>query len=388
MAAGRRNDWNPLVIVANLLFALMALALIGSALAANHGWADRHFLPVFARSRAEQLQIIDVMRLVLTASGLLGLAFTRARLVRAIRAGQGRQFLISAVSILLAVAAAFGATELILRTRTWQAAQERWGVDEPHRVRDRELGWIFQANHIGTKPISGRLVTYTIGRTGYRVRTVDDPFDFARPTILLAGESILLGYGLNWHETIAARLQARTGLQVANLSVNAYANDQMYLRLRRELPRFRRPAAVVIPFVPMLFDRALDRDRPHLDEDLRWHAGAPPPWRLVELARRILRYRSGDSIERGVRLTRNVLRAEIALVRARGARPIVLVPEYLPEEPTERAVRRRVLDEAQIPYVLVRLPPGWRLSEDRHPDPRGARAIADAIAAQLHDQGG
>ena len=383
MAGGGRTDRSPAVAATNIAFALAGLALVGLALAANHNWADRHFLPTFARSRGQQLQIVDALRLILVAAGLAGLLFTRSRLVRALRAGHARRTLVSALSILVAVIAAVGTTELILRSRTWRATQERWGIEEPRRVRDPQLGWTFLANHIGTKPVDSRLVTYTISRFGYRVRNVDDPFGFDRPTIIFAGESIMLGYGLQWPETIAAQVQARTGLQVANLSVNAYAADQMYLRLRRELPRFRRPVAVVIPFVPMLFDRDLDRDRPHLDESLRWHPGRPPPWRLVELVRRVLRYRSEKRIAAGVLATQRVLRAEIALARSRGARPIVIVPEYVPEEPIERAVRQRVLDAAGIPYLLVPLQPGWRLTEDRHPDPRGARAIAEAISAAV-----
>ena len=40
--------------------------------------------------------------------------------------------------------------------------------------------------------------------------------------------------------------------------------DQIYLRLVRELPQFRRPTAVVAIFMTELFGRNLDEDRPHL----------------------------------------------------------------------------------------------------------------------------
>ena len=383
MAGGGRTDRTPAVVAAYSFFLLAGLAPIALALVLDHGWANRHFLPTFAWPRVRQLQIVDTLRILTATFGLILMALVGPRFVRAVRDGRGRRAIGSAVSVLLAVAAATGVSEAVLRTRTWHATQERWGIEEPRRVRNRELGWTYLPNHIGTKPIDGRLVTYTIDRFGYRVRSIGDPLDFSRPTILLAGESILLGYGLQWPETIAAHVQARTGLQVANLSVNAYGSDQIHLRLRRELPRFRRPVAVVIPFVPMLFDRDLDRDRPHLDENLRWHPGSPPSWRLVGLVRRVLRYRSEQSIAAGVLMAQRALRADIALARSRGARPIILVPEYVPEEPTERAVRERVLDAAHIPYVLVRLQPGWRLVEDRHPDPRGAQAIAEAISRTL-----
>jgi hypothetical protein len=125
------------------------------------------------------------------------------------------------------------------------------------------------------------------------------------------------------------------------------------------LPRFEHPVAVVVPFMARLFDRNLDRDRPHLDPALRWHAGDKPPLRLVELARRATRYRGRGSIEEGVAMTRAALRASLALARARGARAIVLVPQFLPEEDGEREVRREVLDEATSPICSSRsIPPG------------------------------
>jgi hypothetical protein len=140
---------------------------------------------------------------------------------------------------------------------------------------------------------------------------------------------------------------------------------------------------VVIPFVPLLFDRNLDEDRPYLDSSLRWHAAHPPELRLVELGRRILRYRSEETIADGVATTQAVLRATIALARSRGAATLIVVPQFLPEEPGETAIRRRVLDDAHLRYLLVPLDSSWRLQVDRHPNARGAQAIAAAIAAAL-----
>jgi hypothetical protein len=82
-------------------------------------------------------------------------------------------------------------------------------------------------------------------------------------------------------------------------------------------------------------------------------------------------------------MTQDALRAAVAAARARGAEAIVVVPQLLPEDSSERAVRTRVLDEGRIPYLLVPLDPRWRLSVDRHPDARGAAAIAAAISARL-----
>ena len=368
---------------ANLLLAFAGLSLMSLAAMAGHGWTDRHVLPSFAFSRAFQLGLVDGLRLALGLLGLLLLLVVRPRVVRAVREGRGKRVAVTTLTAALAIVAAFAVAELVLHSRTWQATQERWDGKEPLRARDARMGWTMAPDHVGHATVDGRDIVYATDRFGYR--TGGAPLDLARPTIVFAGESILLGYGLQWAETIPARVQALTGLQTANISVNAHATDQSLLRLQAELPRFGRPVAVVIPFVPMLFDRNLDRDRPHLDAALTWHEGEPPPLRLVELARRLLRYRSGAAIDEGVAMTQNVLRAAIALARSRGAVPIILVPQFQPEDPSERALRIRVLDEGHIPYLLVPLDPNWRLQVDRHPNARGAYAIARAVAERVGD---
>ena len=383
MPGGRRSSRRRAALAANIALALVGVALIALAGVAGQAWADRHFLPTFAWSRAFQIGLIDALRVLVALLGLFLILFARPRVVRAIRRGQGRRLFVSGLSATLAVVAALAATEGILHTRTWRATQEHWGSKEPLRQRDALTGWTFVPNHHGVGTVDGRAIDYALDRFGYRVARAGDQTDTSRPTILIAGESIMHGFGLQWGETIGGQLQAVTGLQVANVAVNAHATDQTYMRLRRELPRFAHPVAVVIPFVPLLFDRNLDRDRPYLDSALRWNAAHPPELRLVELARRLLRYRSGEAIDESVETTRAVLRASIALALSRGASALIVVPQFQPEDPTEAAIRRRVLDDAHLRYLLVPLDPAWRLQVDRHPDPRGAHAIAAAIAIAL-----
>jgi len=383
MPGGRRSSRRRAALAANVAVALAGVALIALAGAAGQDWADRHFLPTFAWSRSFQIGLIQALRVLLGLTGLFLLLFVRPRVARTVNAGRGGRLAISVMTATLAVVAALATTEGILHTRTWQATQERWGGKEPLRQRDALLGWAFVPDHHGQANVDGRSIDYAADRFGYRVAAAGSQTDPTRPTILLAGESIMQGYGLQWPETIGAQLQAMTGIQVANIAVNAHATDQTLMRLRRELPRFANPVAVVIPFVPLLFDRNLDEDRPYLDSALRWHAAHPPELRLVELGRRLLRYRSVEAVEEGVGRTQAVLRAAIALARARGAKALIVVPSFQPETPGETAIRRRVLDAAHLPYLLVPLDPAWRLAVDRHPDARGARAIAAAIASAL-----
>ena len=65
------------------------------------------------------------------------------------------------------------------------------------------------------------------------------------------------------------------------------------------------------------------------------------------------------------------------------AEPLILVPQFGEEEPRERMLRRRILDQPQLPYVLVELDPSWRIPGDGHPDPRAAHAMAVALAGRI-----
>ena len=135
-------------------------------------------------------------------------------------------------------------------------------------------------------------------------------------------------------------------------------------------------------FTPTLFDRNMDDDRPHLGQGLVW-LPATERWRLLEILRLLVRYRREETIERGVAVTREVLRETCRLARARGASPLIVVPQFMPEEPAERAVRQRVLDGTDVPVVRVELDGRWRIPGDGHPDARAAHAIAVAIATRL-----
>jgi hypothetical protein len=367
---------------ANLAFWLAGAALLLLALRMGEGWAHRHFLPAWAYGWDVQMRILLALRLIVAATGLAILLLLRPWLVRAFRAGRGCPALLTLLTSALAVVAALAVTEGVLRTKSWRSVQERWD-QEPVRTREPLYGWNFLPNHAGTVRLDGRTVHYATGPYGYRAPAAGVAVDLDKPTIVFAGESLVFGYGLDWPDTIPAQVQRVTGIQTADIAVNAHAIDQTYLRLRAELPRFRHPAAVIVPFIAETFDRNLDRDRPHLDAALRWHPAEPPPFRLVELARRVTRYRSAAAIEQGIEMTRAAIARIFALAKARGARPLLLVPQFLPESEREREVRRDVLDAAHIPYLLVPVPADERSPSHGHPGPRGARRIADAVAAAL-----
>jgi hypothetical protein len=371
-------------VVTEIAVVSIGVALLGCAFAADHQWFDRHFLPSFVLSRGMYVLVASVARAITAALGLALALVARPLLGRLVARLPLGTLIADAGRILLAVVLALGTSEWVLRRTFGHAAEERPGDEEPLRHRDPRLGWVFVPSHTGHERIGGRIVGYAFDSHGYRVRQANEPVDPERPSVVFTGESVMAGYGLNWNETVPAQVEALTGMQCANLAVNGFATDQTYLRLSAELPRFRRPAAVVTVFMPTLFDRNLDDDRPHLGPGLVWHPGIYQ-WRLAAIRDIMFPYRSSEAIERGISVTREVLRATVELAHARGAVPIILVPEFTPEDPTEEVLRRRILDEAGLPYVWVKLDPSWRVPGDSHPDARAAHAMAVAIAARLRE---
>ncbi len=369
-------------VVAEIVVALIGIALLACAIRADHAWLDRHFLPSFSVSRRLYVLAASSARVVIAALGLALTLVARPRIGRLVERVPPPTLLADVACVSLAIALALGTSELVLR-RTFQRAVEEVPADQvPFRHRDSQLGWTFLPSRTGRDMIGGRVVEYAFDSAGYRVRRAEEPVDPERPTIVFTGESVMVGHGLNWDESVPAQVEALLGTQSANLAVNGFANDQAYLRLLAELPRFRQPVAVVSLFMPALFDRDLDDDRPHLGPGLVW-LPAEPRWRLAAVAKQAVPYRSDEAIERGIAVTREVLLATVDLARARGAVPLILVPQFDPEDPVERLLRRRILDEAGLPYVRVELDPSWRVPGDQHPDARAAHTMAAAIAARL-----
>ena len=284
--------------------------------------------------------------------------------------------------VVIAVVLALSASELVLSRVHLRPAEWLSAEDEPRRQPDPRLGWTWVPERTGHKSIGGRAIDYAIDAAGYRVSRMDEPVDPERPTILFTGESVMFGEGLTYAESIPAQVGGMMGVQTANLAVHGYGNDQAYLRLQTELPHFRRPIAVVSLFMTALFGRNLDQDRPHLGPGLVW-LPAEQRSRLASLAKLVVPYRADTTVERGVTVTREVLRATSQLARAHGATPLLVVLQFGHEEQPEQMLRRRILDNASIPYVLVDIDSSWRLPWDRHPNARAARAIATAIVSDL-----
>jgi hypothetical protein len=356
-----------------------AILLVGCALAVNQAWFDRHFLPIFAFARPRMVSAERALRATIFLAGAL-LLLARRPVARAL-VWAGAAGMLRA---LLAVLLALGTAELALRLHPlYPHDADPLGL-EPRRVPDARLGWRYLPSRSVIAREAGRAVAYSFDDASIRVSGPGAKIDRARPTLIFTGESIITGFGLDWDQTIPARVGASLGLQSANLAATDYSNDQSYLRLAAELPRFQKPVAVLTLFMPSLLERNLLDNRPHLGPGLVWQ---PPhqPWRLAALLHWLVPWHSMAAITLGIAHTHDSLNALVRLACARGAEPLIIVPQFGEATAVEDDLRRRVL--GGLPVVLVRLDPEWHLRGDPHPDARGARAIAAAVAARLMRDG-
>jgi hypothetical protein len=351
--------------------------LVACAVLANQRWLDRHFLPSWFLPHRWYELIESSIRLVMAIAGALLALLMRRRVGRLIASMPAH-----VTGSMLAAVLALGASELVLRRVHLPAAEWLAREEEPRRRADPRLGWTFVPSRSGHSTVGGRIIEYAIDPAGYRVRRLDEPVNPDRPSMLFAGESVMFGEGLTWEESVPAQVGALMNVQSVNLAVHGFGTDQAYLRLATELPAFRRPTAVIVLFMTALFGRNLDDDRPHLGPGLVWFP-AEQHGRLASLGKLLVPYRADDTVERGLAMTRDVLRAAVGLARARAAKPLIVVPHFGVEEAAERNLRQRILDEPGLPYLWVQIDEAWRLPWDRHPNARAARAIAVAIAARL-----
>jgi hypothetical protein len=358
-----------------VITAAIGIALVVAAASATQSRLDGHFLPSFFVPRRWYVQIEAVVRCAIAAVGAM-LVLGRSKLARLVTRAP-----VTTVNVLMAAVFACASGELVLRWTRLQPTGWLLRQEEPRRQDDPELGWVLAPERTGRRTVSGRTVEYAIDADGDRVRRAGESVDRDRPTLLFAGESVMFGEGLAWDESIPAQVGATLGIQSANLAVHGYSTDQIYLRLKRELPRFSQPVAVVTIFMTELFGRNLDDDRPHLAPGLVWQR-AERTSTLMSIAGLLVPYRRDVTVDRGLGITREAFLAIADLARQRGATPLVIVPQFGREDELQRTIRKQVMKD-DIATVLVDLDPDWRLPWDRHPNAHAAHVIAGAVAARL-----
>jgi hypothetical protein len=383
----------------HIAFVAIGLALLAAAIAADRPFFERHVLLPYYYLRPDWLPAAIRTLIVVAAvvvAGVVGpAAARRAARPRARRGGGG------AVRAAVALLAALPASEAVLRVvqpADAQARSPRWEfrVGEPHP----RYGWLSRPARATTAEAGGRRFSYVVGAGGGRVPAIsgqagaDAARDAGRPTLVVIGESIAVGFGLDYDETFAARAGRALGVAVVNLGEGGYAPDQAHLRLVDALPGIAHPVAVVSVFVPVALGRMLDDRYPRLRLVPGGRLVFTPPasglWaqsRLRNMAVNGFPYAGDAALERALATTGAVLLATANAARERGAQPLFVIPSAGPRRELdahpEAFIVRRLFVDAGLPYILVDLGPDEIIPGDGHPNPAGARRIADAIVGIL-----
>jgi hypothetical protein len=376
-----------------VLTGLAGAALLVLAWRCDGAWFQRHiFLPYyFVPPTRGAFRLRGATALL--GLGLLAGGPTIGRRVQSLMRGAGGPGLW--IGTLVALVAAVPTAEGALRLAhiSWRpAGSARYELKVGHR--DPRYGWIADPSRLTRLSVNGHPYSYAVGPAGFRARGPNDDPDLARPTLVVTGESIASGYGLDYDQTFAARCGRDLGLEVVDVAEGGYGVDQAYLRVTDLLPRVRHPVALVTVFVVNELGRSLRDDRPRLVLDGIGRLTFLPPTtgllartQLGQLVHDRIPYAGSKALARSMALTRTVLVMTARAATARGARPLFVIvspgpPRTLDAHP-EAAIIRELFVETGLPYLLVDLEANERFDVDGHPNPAGASRIAADIEAAL-----
>jgi hypothetical protein len=380
-------------IVAEMLSVAAGAALLLAAIRVDHQWMGRHVTQLNLWPERDVDAYVWRARAVLASLGVVALVILRPWLVGLARTATVGRLAASTGMALIAVAAS------LLTVEGYQRWQESRGkptrlTHELFGVRHPRYGWIWTPSRRVIEVVAGHDVHWIFNRDGIRVPSEDDEPDPNAPTILFTGESIAAGMRLEYAETYPALVGEHLGVQCVNLAANAYGSDQAFLRLVDFMPRFPRLVATVTLFLPVQLGRNLQDDKPRLVLGPSGALELVPAatdfvsrLRLRKLLWNDLPYLGNGAIDRTLALTSTVLRQTAQRTRARGARPVFVIPSYGPprtlDEHPEAWIVRALFVQQGLPFVLVDIPSDLLLNGDAHPGPRGAAKIAAAIERAL-----
>ncbi len=372
-------------LIVRVVLLAAGAALVVIALRMDQSWFERHVTgPALFLPAPPWLHV--AFRAAPAAGGLLLLM-----LARPLSRIRGRDLGRSAVAALLAI----GLVELYLRrgergTSFWRAQklELKLGYTDPR------FGWaLWPSRTTLLAAPGGAKVSYSVDAWGDRAQDSRGTPDPARPSLVVAGESIAVGHGLPFEQTFAARLASILGLQLVNVAAGGYGTDQALLRLADVLPRLLRPVAVVM-VVPMLqLERNVQDYRPRLtlsNGALKLVPPAQGPFvrlRLRDLIVNELPILGERKLLEALSVTSAELREAAALARTHGAEVLFLIPVVGKERPLdehpEAQLIRHLFVEQQLPFVLCDLGPDELLPYDKHPDAAASQRIATILAKGL-----
>lgn len=368
-------------IVVELLAAALACALFWWAWRADDVWFDTHWFAHYCPVQDNALSHAHVARGVAAVLGVLVVVVFRPWMTRWASRVSFRDVWPTALAVVLSVVV----TEAVLRYRN---ARKSRAAPPPTEA------LLYRNAQTLSADVGGRRMVYVLNTLGVRARTENDVPDFHAPTILFSGESVLLGYGLDYEETIPALVQAHTGIQTVNLAISGCPQDWALNRLVEWLPRFDKPVAVVSFVVHTWMSRNVDPGRPRLAPDGQGHLVTVPPtsefWRkspLLEFFGDVVQVHDGSAVD----TTRALLRETASVARARGAHPLFVVTQCGPRcvvRPGESPwIAKRLVEGLDAQTIETNFEPSLELTHDMHPNPEGARQYAAAIERALQQAG-
>jgi lysophospholipase L1-like esterase len=117
-----------------------------------------------------------------------------------------------------------------------------------------ELGW----ETIPGKTVTNGKITYTTNSMGMRSREVDSSINH----ILMVGDSVTFGLGVNNNETVSHYLEKeQSEYQVLNLGVPGYGIGQYYLNLKRHIDKLNPKLIVLILYTTNDLDETIKDNR-------------------------------------------------------------------------------------------------------------------------------
>jgi hypothetical protein len=149
-----------------------------------------------------------------------------------------KEFLLFFASLLFSVIFAIVFLEIYFKSDFWSGNFFTHNGRNHNTEFDSKLGW---SNTPKVSYVEDD-VTYTFNSSGFRSKEVD----LSKKHILVVGDSIALGYGVQDDETLSYYLNSRfKEYQVLNMGVVGYGIDQYYLNLKKYVDKLN-PALIII----------------------------------------------------------------------------------------------------------------------------------------------
>jgi hypothetical protein len=359
------------------------ILFLGAAAAANDTWVRLHLLPYYCATRSWTLGLAHFVRALLAALGLVLVVVVRPRLGRRAATRSPRSAAMATGRSLLAIVLAVATADGIMRfLRARAAPPPPVAVDTAARPKKET-----------TIEIRGHAVAYAFNADGLRTRTSDEAVDHSAPTVLFGGESLMLGYGIDYEDTIPVRVGQSVGLQVANLAVSRFGLDEIYTRIKDYLPRFEHPVAVVTMVVYNILFR-LDEDwRPRLVLDATGNLVMTPAGEGFFYSSPLYRkfrdvYHSSEAAE----TARFLLREIDQMVRRAGAKPLFVFTQCAWDicrdgPPGHQWLREYLREGLGLDYVDVEYDRDLHQPGDFHPSAQALGPYYEAISGALRRMG-